>query len=422
MKRFFALLLAVLLLALPVLGLAATYQDVRDSVVRIYAIGSYYVPQENRYIKVPWVGSAFAVGKKGEKVQYFVTNHHVTGKIGELDIIPGSGGILGQLESVELYVVYDDVTNMLGARVVGCHDTADLAVVRLNSATDVRKPVTFHDPNADLNSYQGEAVYALGFPVDGDVFMNADAQESLASAPFQVTVNNGIIQRILPSSDTFGGEVVQHGADISGGNSGGPLVTADGKVIGVNTAGAMEGKYYSALSYREVLKMLDDYNVPYQTGGAGLMGSSPVTWIIAGVLAVAVIVVVVVLVRQNKKGTAVPDAPAAVAPAADGEKRTLRGETGALAGKSFVLTSGKPLVLGRDPGQCNVLFPKDTKKVSRVHCTITLTGGKVTVTDNRSTCGVLIDGNPIPAGGTKTWHRGQVLQIGSDAEQFTLHS
>ena len=192
MKRGLAVILALLLAVLPVMAMAASsYQDVRDSVVRMYVIGTFQ-GLDGSTTKSAWTGSAFAVGNSGKDVQYFVTNHHVTGNIGGLYTY-------GTLVSVEMYVVYDDMSNMISAQLVGTHEYADLAVVKTNSPTNARKAVRFYDKSKDLSRYDG-TVYTLGFPGVADYYLSNP--ETLPSNADQVVIGSGKIQRVLSHADT----------------------------------------------------------------------------------------------------------------------------------------------------------------------------------------------------------------------------
>src|SRR5699024_9056039 len=77
----------------------------------------------------------------------------------------------------------------------------------------------------------GEEGYVMGYP-DGGPFVAAPAR---AQARAPSTVNN------IYDSSTSDLEIYQLSADVRQGNSGGPLVDADGNVAGIVFARAMEG-------------------------------------------------------------------------------------------------------------------------------------------------------------------------------------
>lgn len=106
------------------------------------------------------------------------------------------------------------------ARVVGRDTNADLALVQLKGAHDL-KPATLGDSSA---LQVGDDVVAIG---------NALALEG---GP---TVTRGIVSALNRSIDEQPAtlsHLIQTDAAISSGNSGGPLVNAQGQVVGLNTA------------------------------------------------------------------------------------------------------------------------------------------------------------------------------------------
>jgi putative serine protease PepD len=141
-------------------------------------------------------GSGFVVDKKGD----VVTNAHV---------VDGARTIR---------VTFSDGSKY-SARVIGADTTTDIAVVRVtNIKASMLTPLTFGD-SSDVAT--GDAVLAIGSP-----FGLAD------------TVTTGIVSGIdrtieSPSGATIGG-AIQTDASINHGNSGGPLLDADGDVVGVN--------------------------------------------------------------------------------------------------------------------------------------------------------------------------------------------
>lgn len=110
------------------------------------------------------------------------------------------------------------------ATVLGGDSSQDIAVLRLDDPTGT-VPATLADGEVAV----GDQVVAIG---------NALALEG------SHTVTQGIVSALERSIDTQSGQLtglIQTDAAISSGNSGGPLVNADGEVVGINTAVARSG-------------------------------------------------------------------------------------------------------------------------------------------------------------------------------------
>ena len=69
---------------------------------------------------------------------------------------------------------------------------------------------------------------------------------------------------------------------------------------------------------------------------------------------------------------------------------------GPLAGMAFPLQTGS-INIGRDPSQCAIVYPQDTRGVSGVHCCVRYAGGAYTVTD-LSKFGTYINGQRLTPG------------------------
>ena len=83
--------------------------------------------------------------------------------------------------------------------------------------------------------------------------------EKLTAAQLEFSMTKGIVSRSIDRNRV---NWLQHNADINGGNSGGPLVTAHGTVVGVNTlavsATAGHGVFYS-FTIPQVRSILEDH-------------------------------------------------------------------------------------------------------------------------------------------------------------------
>lgn len=147
-------------------------------------------------------GSGVIFKKSGSKA-YVLTNNHVIEGASKLTVSLHNG------KTVE-------------GKVVGSDPLTDLAVVEISSS-GVTKVAELGD-SSSLRA--GETVIAIGNPLGEDLSR---------------TVTQGIVSGVdrTVSMDTSAGEssinVIQTDAAINPGNSGGPLLTTDGKVVGITS-------------------------------------------------------------------------------------------------------------------------------------------------------------------------------------------
>ncbi len=147
------------------------------------------------------IGSGFFIDRRG----YLITNYHVIAGMVE----PGSK------EYARLYVIQPGKPNdKIPATVVGYSKVFDIALVK----ADITPSYLFSLDQTD-SIKQGEAVYAVGSPGGLDS-----------------TLTSGIVsatdRQLLQMGDTL-----QIDVPVNPGNSGGPLLTANGELIGVVFAG-----------------------------------------------------------------------------------------------------------------------------------------------------------------------------------------
>ena len=166
-------------------------------------------------VKPDGSGSGFVVSQDG----LIVTNAHVVGRNSSVEVKFVDGRS------------YD-------GRVLGRDDTLDLAVVQVESRLPFQ-PMTL----GDANSVQvGDPVVALGFPLGNALGRDYTATTGMVSSLRTV----GTVEQI------------QTDAALNPGNSGGPLVDQEGRVIGVNTwiRGDAQGIGF-AVSVSEIRRNVD---------------------------------------------------------------------------------------------------------------------------------------------------------------------
>jgi len=142
-------------------------------------------------------GSGFVVTPDG----YVMTNSHVVASAGEIRVRTSTG------ETITGQVVGDD-------------PATDLALVRVDASL---LPPTYLPVDGSLSPKVGQLAVAIGNPLG-----------------FESTVSTGVVsalgRTLRGRTNRLIDGVIQHTAPLNPGNSGGPLLDAHGRVLGVNTA------------------------------------------------------------------------------------------------------------------------------------------------------------------------------------------
>lgn len=161
-----------------------------------------------------------------------------------------------------------------------------------------------------------------------------------------------------------------------------------------------------------------------------------VLYVIIGVLAAAV--VALMFTRGKKSGgknqqqetptqryqpenpPAVPDEPTKQLTVDETKARVaLDCIGGALQGMTFPISSR--VVFGRDPKRCFIIYPKDAKGISSVHCAAEPTAdGLIILTDLGSTYGTMVGGQQLTAGKGVTLHPGDTFTLGGSENVFVV--
>lgn len=154
---------------------------------------------------------------------HIVTNAHVVAGAGAIKVVEPSTG------------------KTVSAKVVALSSCDDVALLSVGAGNFV--PATLADEDS-INP--GEAAVALGFP--------ATATDA---SGLKLSVTQGIVSKLGEAYDGRE-DLIQTDAPINSGNSGGPLVDAQGNVIGMNTLSSTTGQNINyAIAIGQVQKVAD---------------------------------------------------------------------------------------------------------------------------------------------------------------------
>ena len=215
---------------------AASFQEAINATVQIVAEGSFMDPEFGMQYNSAGAGTGFIIDPSGIAV---TNNHVVTG-------------------SAFLQVFVQGQDEPLNARVLGVSECSDLAVIDIEG-----EGYPFLDWNTAPVSL-GTEVYALGYPL-------GDPEPSLT---------RGVISKEEADGETSWAsvdQVLEHDATINPGNSGGPLVTADGKVVGVNYAGASDVSQYFAINAADARTIVEQLRGGVDMETIGINGEAVIT-------------------------------------------------------------------------------------------------------------------------------------------------
>lgn len=422
MRRFFAVLMMVCLLA----GCTAWAEKALD--------GNGLIGLQER-VKKPDVSSmadASMDNKSSEKAIFeggwlgvYDNNHLVTMAVCYIDdsIIAVSSDKLREYAArgttLELYDFMEEKSYSVR---VGKEENSVIRFV-LDGAHDI--PSLYMSSNVAY----GETIGLSGGEMDGTIsgFMQKDADG--------LTIMPEVVAATRPASGelfgTYSGSALAQGSPIFGSSS-------DGTVVMLGLADKNH-RYLDLNAYYDLAEAAEHPTAaPTAAPTESPAAESPtqtVLYVIIGVLAAAV--VVLVLTRGRKKGgknqqeeaetkrfqqPEEKDAPTQQLPKVEEKPQprvALECIGGALQGMTFPISSR--VVFGRDPKRCSIIYPKDAKGISGVHCAAEPTAdGQIILTDLGSTYGTMAGGQQLTAGKGVTLRPGDTFTLGGSENRFTV--
>jgi S1-C subfamily serine protease len=208
-------------------------QDVQKATIQIESEGTFEDPQEGLVVNGAGRGSGFIIDPSGIAV---TNNHVVTG-------------------SALIKVWVNGESTPRNARILGVSECSDLAVIDIDG-----------DGYSYLNWYSQEPqvgleVYTAGFPL---------------GLP-EYSLTKGIISKLRADGETSWASldhVLAHDATINPGSSGGPLVTGDGQVVGINYSTIKTADQYFAIDAVTAKPIVDQLQTGVDIDSIGINGTA----------------------------------------------------------------------------------------------------------------------------------------------------
>ncbi|MCP9749514.1 trypsin-like peptidase domain-containing protein [Ferruginibacter sp. HRS2-29] len=185
-------------------------------------------------------GSGVIIGENG----YIVTNNHVVANADEVTVT---------LSNKKTYT----------AKVVGTDPAYDLAVIKIEASG---LPYLVYGNSDDVKI--GQWVLAIGYPLNLETTVTAGIVSAKSRS---LGLNRDRSGQASGAVESY----IQTDAAVNQGNSGGALISTDGKLIGINSAIASPTGYYSGYSYAipvNIAKKVVDDIIKFGTVQRGYLG------------------------------------------------------------------------------------------------------------------------------------------------------
>lgn len=260
MKKKGSLLLAIMMI-LSLAFSSIVYADTSNSKVLeardgVLRVGVYHLDRESGVYTLIKSGSGFLIGDDDAAgISTVITNFHVVHLNDEETAEAKAYLGTDTLNLVVRVAVKRDTC--IDATELNSSESADFAILTLNTPIYTKNSLKFAVDEADPT----QEVYALGFPG-----ILTYVQDENSYTKEDVNVTKGTVSKI---TDLSALSYIQHDADLTEGNSGGPLVDANGNIIGINVSGLTDANVYYSLCASEIIETLEMLGipVPYPDGG-----------------------------------------------------------------------------------------------------------------------------------------------------------
>jgi hypothetical protein len=366
-------------------------------------------------------GTGFFINKDG----YFITNNHVT-------------------EDSDNLALINKFTKYTNVELVKTYPKKDISILKIDNYNSsqylkLQKPSMIKVENQ---------VFTFGYPGVSDLVGDI--------ATTSATLKKGIVSKLLTTSGEDGMfdanfKLIETDASVNAGNSGGPLLSNKGHIIGINTFKAKDASVdgvFWAIHIKELIKVLDENNINYtiSTDSTDEYTSNGVDtkYIILAIILSGILIIYFIKKQKIIHTTPPIDNKELSRLVKDKIKKyelnqsdqinqsNIKQNRLALQKKKIISTklypqnSSLPIIeaikkdtmsLGRDKNNDIVI---DNSNISREHLLVSVLGTKVVVIDLDSTNGTYIDGKKLKAHQKTQLQKNQNLMVGSEDTIYTI--
>jgi serine protease Do len=214
-------------------GLVTQLSDLKKATIQIESQGTFIDP-EFGYISGAGRGSGFIIDSSG----IAITNNHVVTGAALLKVWVGG-----------------DTSKTYNAKILGVSECSDLAVIDIDG--DGFPYLEWHDGPANV----GLEIYVAGYPLGDPEF----------------TMTKGIVSKEKADGDTPWSSVdsvIEHTAATNPGSSGGPLVDAEAKVVGIHYMAVSSTDQHYAIDRETALPVIDQLRAGNDVDSIGINGTA----------------------------------------------------------------------------------------------------------------------------------------------------
>lgn len=175
------------------------------------------------------------------------------------------GTTVEELQKAMRYSVTVERDMTVEAELLTYSENMDFAILKLKQTIPTRKYLVLRD-SKEMKA--GETVFSVGFPA----FYDNQQYDSTYTID-DVTVKTGVVSKVQGFFDEYSTDghhwkcdMLSTTCQISGGDSGGPMIDENGYVVGVSVLGFQSGTntaFYSASAIDQVIRACDNLDIEY---------------------------------------------------------------------------------------------------------------------------------------------------------------